>query len=109
MSSNIIINGADFSLDAFNEPKIERIEELKEYKFKVVNDLALPYKIFKDENGKWMINYCNEIQIDGNIATCTESTFDIIKNNKSELEKFKEWLNTNSPIEIVYTSNNNCG
>lgn len=108
MSSKIKIYGTDISLSEFNEPSIEKIEEISEYTFKVVNNLALPYKIFKDENGQWLIKYCNEIHIDGDIATCTKSTFDTIKNNKTELDKFKEWLNTNSPIETFYIKSNDC-
>lgn len=79
------------------------IEELKEYKFKVVDDITLPYKLFKDDNGKWMIRYCNEIHMDGDVLMCTKSSFDTIKNNKIELDKFKDWLNTNRRIETVYT------
>lgn len=83
----------------------ERLIDLPDYNFNVLEDLELPYQICKNDKGEWGIMYCNDIIIKDDEIYCAKSCFNEIKNNKDEFSKFKEWLD-DQPVNIVYAKNN---
>lgn len=80
---------------------VERLKELPDYKFNVLDDLELPFKIIKNDEGKWCIMYCRDVLIKDDTIYCGKACFDDLKNSKNEFNKFKEWLD-DQPVNVVY-------